>query len=102
MTHHAEGLRKLTKNDALVEALKADYTRAPITPAERALLDYAVKLTRALPTVTQDDIALLRAVGWSDSAIHDLNVVAAYYNFVNRVADGLGVELEPRWGQQKP
>ena len=100
--HHAEGLRKLTKNGALVEAVKADYTHAPITPAERALLDYVVKLTRALPTITQEDIATLRAAGWSDSAIHDLNVVASYYNFVNRVADGLGVELEARWSRPKP
>ena len=78
-----------------------DYTRAPISASERALLDYAVKLTREPWAMTADDIGRLRAAGWSDAAILDLNLVASYFAFVNRVADGLGVELEARWGQKK-
>jgi uncharacterized peroxidase-related enzyme len=85
----------------LIEALVKDYTTAPITPAERALLDYAVRLTREPWTITAEDIATLRAAGWSDFAILDLNLVASYFAFVNRLADGLGVPLEPRWGQQE-
>jgi uncharacterized peroxidase-related enzyme len=81
-----------------MEAMVKDYTTAPIPPAERALLDYAVKLTREPWTITAEDIAALRAAGWSDSAILDLNLVASYFAFVNRIADGLGVPLEPRWG----
>lgn len=77
-----------------------DYTRAPVSASERALLDYAVKLTREPWAMTSEDIARLRAAGWSDAAILDLNLVAAYYAFVNRLADGLGVELEARWGQK--
>ena len=48
------------------------------------------------------DIEALRSQGFDDLAIHDIVVVASYYAFVNRVADGLGVELEPSRGEQKP
>ena len=65
------------------------------------MLDYAVKLTREPWAMTADDIELLRAKGLSDSAILDLNLVASYYAFVNRVADGLGVQLEPRWSEKE-
>lgn len=58
------------------------------------MLDYAEKLTRAPATMTQADVEALRAAGWSDSAILDMAQVCAYFNFVNRMADGLGVELE--------
>ena len=64
---------------------------------DRALLDYAVKLTREPWAMTQTDIQVLRETGWSDAAILDLNLVASYYAFVNRLADGLGVRLEARW-----
>jgi len=59
-----------------------------------------VKLTREPWQMTRDDVERLRAAGWSDSAILDLNLVTSYYAFVNRVADGLGVELEARWGEK--
>lgn len=50
--------------------------------------------------MTRDDVKRLRSAGWSDSAILDLNLVTSYYAFVNRIADGLGVELEARWGEK--
>ena len=65
-----------------------------MTPADRAMLDYAVKLTRAPGEVVAADVAALRGHGFDDRAIHDLCAVVAYYAFVNRIADGLGVELE--------
>ncbi len=58
------------------------------------MLAYAVKLTRAPASVNEKDAATLRGVGFDDRAIHDICAVAAYYNFVNRTAEGLGVELE--------
>ncbi len=88
------------KDEKLVQALTRDYTAAQVSPADRALLDYAVKLTREPWAIAADDIGRLRAAGWSDAAILDLNLVASYYAFVNRIADGLGVELEPRWENQ--
>lgn len=88
------------KDDAFVEQLKKDYTQAGITPAERAMLDYAVKLTREPWSMTREDVERLRAQGLSDAAILDLNMVVAYYAYVNRIADGLGVELESSWDAQ--
>jgi alkylhydroperoxidase family enzyme len=61
------------------------------------MLDYADKLTREPWTMTRDDVERLRAEGFSDRAILDMNQVAGYYAYVNRLADGLGVELEGYW-----
>ncbi len=58
------------------------------------MLTYAVKLTRTPWEMVEADVVVLRAVGFSDAAILDINQVTGYYAFVNRLADGLGVELE--------
>jgi alkylhydroperoxidase family enzyme len=58
------------------------------------MLDYVARLTREPWTMEEADVEALRAVGFSDSAILDINQVAGYYAFVNRLADGLGVGLE--------
>ena len=78
-----------------MKAIASEYVAAPISEPERALLDYAVKLTREPSDCSEADIAALRQTGWSDRAILDLNLVVAYFNFVNRIAEGLGVQLEP-------
>lgn len=59
-----------------------------------ALCVYAVKLTIDLPSMSRSDVDALRAVGLDDRGIVDANQVASYFNYVNRVAEGLGVELE--------
>ena len=79
----------------LVAALTTDYRRAALSSAERAMLDYAVKLTEAPSTVGQADVEQLRLAGFDDRGIHDICSITAYFAFVNRIADGLGVELEP-------
>ena len=84
--------------EALLAALAADHTCAELAPADRAMLDYAVKLTREPGVMTAADAAALRRHGFGDRAIHDICAIAAYYAFVNRVADGLGVELEGEGG----
>ncbi len=61
------------------------------------MLEFVAKLTREPQRMNEADVGGLRAEGFDDRAIHDIVVVAAYYAFVNRVADGLGVELEPGW-----
>jgi len=66
----------------------------PLAPADRAMLDYAVKLTDSPGAMTQEDVDRLRTNGFDDVAIHDLATVTGYFAFVNRIADGLGVELE--------
>jgi uncharacterized peroxidase-related enzyme len=83
-----------------VVQLILDYTAAPVSAPERALLDFAVKLTREPWSMTREHVGRLRERGWSDRAILDLTLVASYFNFVNRLADGLGVELETRWSSK--
>ena len=82
------------KDETLVEAIKTDYTDAKISDADRAMLDWSDKLARTPSAMTEDDIKTLRGHGFSDRAIHDMAVVGAYFAFVNRVAEGLGVTLE--------
>lgn len=65
-----------------------------LPPRSRALVAYALKLTLTPAGMSQQDADNLREVGLSDAAIHDAACVVAYYNFVNRMALGLGVELE--------
>lgn len=61
------------------------------------MLDYAVRLTTQPASLTAADVSRLRSVGFDDRAVHDICAVASYYAFVNRIADGLGVELEARF-----
>lgn len=75
-------------------ALSSDYTTADLAPADRAMLAYAVKLTRQPSAIAIEDIAALRTVSFDDRAIHDICAITAYFAFVNRIADGLGVEVE--------
>ncbi len=72
-----------------------DPEAAPLPARGRAISDYAVKLARTPSAVVPDDLAPLRAAGLTDRDIHDACAVASYYCFVNRLANGLGVELEP-------
>ena len=99
MIHHGAGLHRLTKNEGLVEQLKSDFQNADISDADRAMLRYAVKLTLAPWNMVENDVADLRTAGFGDGAILDINKVTGYYAFVNRLADGLGVELETFWGE---
>lgn len=91
--------RSVADAATIVDALVRDHQSAPIGPADRVMLDYAVKLTREPSRVSANDAAALRAAGFDDRAIHDICAVTAYYAFVNRMADGLGVELEERFDQ---
>ena len=81
---------------ALAEAV-ASLDLEHLTERLRALARYALKLTRTPHDMVESDLAPLRASGLTDRDIVDLNQVVAYFNYVNRVADGLGVELEARW-----
>ena len=64
----------------------------------RALCDFAIKLTATPATVGIDDADALRALEWDDAAIHDAIQVISYFNYINRIADGVGIEDEPEWG----
>ena len=82
--------------EKLPASLASNYRKADLQAADVAMLDYAVKLTRSPGHMTEADVGSLRAQGFDDRAIHDICAITAYYAFVNRIADGLGVELESR------
>lgn len=83
--------------DALIAGLLAPALARDlqVTARERALLRYAEKLTSAPASIVAADIHALRREGLDDRSIHDACAIVAYFAFVNRIADGLGVELEP-------
>jgi uncharacterized peroxidase-related enzyme len=78
-------------DEELVAALRQDYTRAPISRQDRAMLDYVVKLTRDATQCSRDDHAALREAGFDDRGILQITLIAAWFNYINRVADALGV-----------
>ena len=84
----------MTLDKGLVEALEKDYTRAPISPQDRVMLDYVVKLTKDATKVGKDDIDRLRAVGFDDRGILQITLIASWFNYINRVADALGAGRE--------
>lgn len=84
-----------------MQAIKTDWRTAVLTPVDRAICEYADKLTRTPARITQADIDALRAAGLSDTAILEANEVCAYFNYINRVADGLGIDPEPEMGERR-
>ena len=80
-------------------ALATHWRSAALSSADREMLEYAVKLTRAPHSIDAADVERLRHVGFDETAILDICQVVSYYNYVNRLADGLGVELEPSWSE---
>ena len=82
-------------DEKLVEQLKKDYTQAELSPQDRALADYVVKLTRDATQVSPRDHQRLRAAGFDDRGILQITLIASWFNYINRVADALGVGREP-------
>jgi len=78
-----------------VAAIKADYTQADLTPTDRAMLDFVVKLTLTPGKMVEQDLEPLRDQGFDDPAIHDIVQVTGLFAYYNRLADGLGIDLEP-------
>ena len=91
----------MTRDNELVDKLSTDYRLADLDPANRAMLDYVAKLTLTPHEMTPTDVDDLRAAGFSDRAILDIAQITAYYAYVNRIADGLGVSLESCWAEGK-
>ena len=84
----------MTLDRALVEALERDYTKAPLSRQDRVMLDYVVKVTKDATKVRRDDMDNLRAAGFDDRGILQITLIAAWFNYINRVADSLGVGRE--------
>ena len=74
--------------------MRTDYRAADLSAADRAMLDYAAKLARHPETMTAEDVQTLRRVGFDDVGIHDIAQVVGLFSYYNRLADGLGIDLE--------
>jgi uncharacterized peroxidase-related enzyme len=84
----------VTLDKGLVEALEKDYKTAPISEQDRVLLDHVVKLTEDATKVGRGDIEGLRKAGFDDRGILQITLIASWFNYINRVADALGVGRE--------
>lgn len=88
--------------DAFVHSVVRDWKSAPLTDVDKALCQYAAKLTQSPANMSPADLDELRKHDLDDRAIHDATQVISYFNYINRVADALGVETEdfiPPWGK---
>ncbi len=97
MEAHAEFLRMKSGDDELVDALKEDWRGAPITERQRSMLAFAEKLTLAPSEMSAADAEGLRVAGLNDAEILALVLVAGFFNLATRIADALGVELDPEF-----
>jgi uncharacterized peroxidase-related enzyme len=78
-------------DEALIAALEDDYTKAPISEQDRVMLDYVVQVTRDATRITPAHHETLRRVGFDDRAILQITLITAWFNYINRVADAVGV-----------
>ena len=91
--------------DSFVHAIASDWQTAPLTEADQALCRFAADLTHSEHRITPAEIDELRSHGFEDRAIHDATQVIAYFNYITRIADALGVEPEnfiKPWGKSHP
>ena len=75
----------------MVRALEEDYQNAPISEQDRVMLDYVVQVTKDATRISPADHDRLRAVGFDDKGILQITLIASWFNYINRVADALGV-----------
>jgi uncharacterized peroxidase-related enzyme len=78
----------------MVRALEEDYKSAPISEQDRVMLDYVVQVTKDATRISPADHDRLREVGFNDQAILQITLIASWFNYINRVADALGVGRE--------
>jgi alkylhydroperoxidase family enzyme len=78
-------------DEELANALRRDWRAAPLDEPDRTMLGYVEKVTKDPVSIARDDIEALRASGFDDTAILQINLIASWFNYINRVADGLGV-----------
>ena len=84
----------MTLDEELAAAIKRDWKSAPLNDADRAMLNYVEKITTNPVSIGREDMESLRGAGFDDTAILQINLIASWFNYINRVADGLGVGRE--------
>ena len=82
-------------DDAFVEALAADFRSVPLSDQDRVMLEYVEQITRDATRISPAFHERLRAVGFDDRAVLQITLIASWFNYINRVADALGVGREP-------
>jgi uncharacterized peroxidase-related enzyme len=97
ITAHSAQVRLLTGDPILADQLVSNYRHADLSPRQRAMLDYAVKVTEASHTCSEADIEALRSAGFSDEDVQDITEVAAVFNLTNRMASALGWSPNPEY-----
>ena len=81
----------MTLDDDLAAAIREDHTTAPLGEQDRVMLDFVAKLTKDATRISPDDHARMRAAGFDDTGILQVTLIASWFNYINRVADALGV-----------
>lgn len=94
MEAHGENLRQLTQDDRLVRLIKLDYRMLLLEPRVRSMLDFAVRVTREVHSITPEFLDELRAKGLTDEDVLNVVQVTGFFNYYTRLADALGVESE--------
>ena len=92
----------MTLDETFVAQLRDDYRKAPISAAERAMLDYVVQVSVDATRVSPEDLNGLRGHGFDDRAILQITLIASWFNYINRVADALGVGRDDHAGHVHP
>jgi uncharacterized peroxidase-related enzyme len=100
LRHHKKSLYQLTKNPFLIGAIENDFHEADVPEKDIAMLEYVEKLASRSSSIEKKDVAALRSAGFKDIDILDIAQVAAYYSYADRLANGLGVELEPHMKEE--
>ncbi len=95
VTHHSEALSAHAKDPRILEGVREPLGEN-LSPRNKAMLDYAIKLTKNPAAVSKEDLDALRTAGFADEEILRINLIVSYFNFANRVVSGLGVPLEDR------
>jgi len=102
MLSHAEDLREFSKDPALSEAIKRGFRESSLDAKHKALCEWAEKLTLTPAKCTRADVDTLRAQGWRDEEVVSAAQIIGYFNHLNRLADGLGIDLEPEMKDVHP
>jgi len=97
---HGQAVRALSGDPALGEHLAMNYRTAPLPPRQRAMLDFAVKMTEASATIEEPDRDALRAHGFTEREIWDIAAVAAFFNMTNRLASATDMRPNPEYHSQ--
>ncbi|MFV9504762.1 MAG: peroxidase-related enzyme [Oscillochloridaceae bacterium umkhey_bin13] len=97
LVSHGAALRVRAKDAVLADTVAANYRAADVSPRQQAMLDYAVKVTRASAEISEADHALLREHGFDDEAIFEMTQIAAFFNYSNRAASAQGMRPNPEF-----